>query len=112
MKRRYKYNPQTDSVEEVVSSGRTNGIVPAYHSEAMGLVTEAEVAPAKELDRKLGLGDVEYDSDLRPVFRSSKDYDKYLKAHQMVNRSSCGKHAHFTPEMFERVKQRVLESHS
>ena len=110
MNRRYRYDKATDSIVEVGAIGNTEGIVAGKAYESLGYVDESEIPGAKELDRQLGLGDVEY-RDCAPYFTSSRDWEKYAKAHGFVNKSSCGRHAHFTPDQFEQAKQRVLANY-
>lgn len=109
--RRFRYDPETDSVVEVGGPGRlrkAGAWAQPKHCEALA-VDPDEVKWEKMLDQEQGLGDVEYDKNGCPVFYSPGKYDEYVRAKGYVNKSSCGKHPHFSPELFERIVARQLE---
>ena len=110
MKKRFRYNPDTDEVEEVgqpAARGQRDWKPLVCESLALDGWTSDE---ARQLDAKLGAPDVDYDKETNaPIFHDKATYDKYLKAHGYHNKSSCAKHAHFTPAQFEAAKKRVLE---
>jgi len=90
-------------VEEVTARPQ----VPAWkqlHCEAMAF--DGSIEDAKRIDAQLGAPSVDYDARGCPVFNDRSTYDKYLKAHGMVNKTS-GKHSVFDPRLLERIISRV-----
>lgn len=106
MKTKFRYDPKTDSVVQVGAPPKTNGVIPPKHVEALAY-DPVEVPMAKEIDKRLGLGDVTYDEIGCPVFTSTKDYDNYVKAHGFINRSSCGNKLRLTADDLDRAAERV-----
>lgn len=76
------------------------------HNEALA-VHPSEIKAAKEIDRGLGLGDTEYDREGCPVFRSKGQYDKFLKAHGYVNKTSGKGHHALCPTLLKRIQERI-----
>ena len=111
MKRRYRYDPATDSVIEVGQQPpRIRPWGTPLHCESMA-VEPQELAAAKKLDRDIGAPHVEYDGNGCPVFNDKSTYNRYLKAHGWVNRASgLSGNMPFTPESFEKIKERMANS--
>lgn len=111
MKHRFRYNPDTDEVEEVGPPrvSKPSGWSKPLHSESMGVSTD-EVPQAKEFDKTLGLGDVEYDTDGCPVFYSKGEQERFYKAHGYHNRVSGKGHYAIDGAMLKRVMERFASA--
>lgn len=109
MKRRFRYNPDTDAVEEIgkaPSRGQLDW--KPLHCEAMAF--DGSIADAKRLDAEMGAPYVDYDAIGSPVFNDPSTYKRWLKAHEMVNRTSGkGNHA-LSPSLLKRLKERMENS--
>ena len=102
--RRFRYDPTTDSVVEVgVPAAVANDWKP-LHCEAMAFDGDAVVA--KGIDAQLGAPYVDYDGLGRPVFNDRSTYDKYLKAHGYVNKTSGRCHVLSAADL-EKAKERA-----
>ena len=90
MARRFRYNPATDQVEEVRIQSRGTNDWKQLSCEAMGF--DGTLADAQLIDREVGAPYVDYQrvgpEAYNPVFNDKGPYQKYLKAHGMVNRTS------------------------
>jgi hypothetical protein len=81
------------------------------HCEAMA-VDGCTADAARAIDAQLGAPLVNYDNNGCPVFHDKATYDKYLKAHGKVNRTSGKGHHALTGALLERVAKRIVEQHS
>lgn len=104
MARRFRYNPATDKVEEVTAQPRGTPEWKQLHCEAMAF--DGNITDAKRLDAELGAPSVDYDARGCPVFNDRQTYDRYLKAHGMVNKTS-GKNSVIDATMLERAMERA-----
>ena len=86
MSRRFRYDPATDSVVEVGKPAAVTQDWKQLHSEAMAF--DGSEQEAKRIDAMVGAPPVDYDKLGRPVFNDRSTYDKYLKAHGYVNKTS------------------------
>ena len=76
------------------------------HCEALAVDPE-DIPFERQIDQEQGLGDVEYNPKTgSPVFYSPGKYDEYVRAKGYVNKSSCGKHHHLSPELLRRIVER------
>lgn len=96
MKRRFRYDRATDSVVEVGKApARGGNDWKKLSCESMGY--DGTLENAYHIDRMLGAPYVDYekvDEDAyNPVFHDKSTYNRWLKAHGMVNRTS-GKGGH------------------
>lgn len=103
MSRKFRYNPTTDKVEEVFQRAQV-GDWKELHCEAMAF--DGNLTDAKRLDAELGAPSVDYDARGCPVFRDRATYDKYLKAHGYVNKTS-GKCSVIDSQMLNRAMERA-----
>lgn len=103
MSRKFRYDPKTDSVVEVTTRPQVADWKD-LHCEAMAF--DGNVQDAKRIDYELGAPYVDYDAQNCPIFRDRQTYDKYLKAHGYVNKTS-GKVSVIDAAMLERAKERA-----
>jgi hypothetical protein len=108
MSKRYRYDPETDEVTEVGQLTRSTADWKPLHCEAMAF-DGGTIQEAKDLDARIGAPDVSYDGNNCPVFTSKGQYDRYLKAHGYVNKTSGKGHHHLSKELLERIARRVSE---
>lgn len=115
MKRRFRYNPATDSVEEVGSKPRSTNDWKQLSCEAMGY--DGSLEDAKRLDREYGAPEVDYvrvgPNSYNPVFNDRSTYNRWLKAHGKVNKTSGKSGANpIDGQMLQRATARILEKYS
>ena len=106
MARRFRYDPATDSVVEVGKSAARIGDWKELHCETMAW--DGNIEDAKRIDRELNAPQVDYDKTGCPVFKDKSTYNRWLKAHGMVNKTS-GKHSAVTGDMVQRAIERARE---
>lgn len=106
---RYRYNRLTDEVEPVGFQTRSDADWKPLHCENMG-VDGCTKEQAQALDAKLGAPYVDYDGDMNPVFNDKSTYDKFLKSHGYVNRTSGKGHHSLSPELLKRAIERISVS--
>lgn len=58
------------------------------HSDMMAW--DGNIEDAKRIDRELGAPYVDYDGIGRPIFKSKETWNRWLKAHGKVNKTSGG----------------------
>lgn len=93
MKRRFRYNPQTDKVEEVTPPKRAASKFNRFFDKPVVADLALQVEPEhvefqKQIDRENGLGDVEYTPAGAPVFRSRKAFNDYKRAYGYFDRNA------------------------
>ena len=102
--RRFRYDPATDSVVEVRVAGSATQDWKPLHCEAMAF--EGSEREAQRIDSLVGAPSVSYDGLGRPIFNDRSTYDRYLKAHGYVNKTS-GKCNVLSAADLERAKERA-----
>ena len=103
--RRFRYI--NGHVVEVTPQPRGTNDWKTLHCENMAF--DGDIKDAIALDAAVGAPAVEYDSIGAPIFHDRATYNKYLKAHGYVNRTSGRGHATLNAAMLERAKQRAKE---
>jgi len=112
VRKKFRYNPETDEVEEV---GKQVALKPAdawqrpKHLEALAVEME-EVPEAMAHDRLHGVP-TDYDNDGCPVITGPRHYNAYCKSWGYVNRSSVTKGVVLAPGELERASARVREQY-
>ena len=104
---KFRYNKLTDSVEPVTQSQDRLPVGWPLVSENMAF--DGSVEDAKAIDRAVGAPEVPYDDQGRPVIKDQSTWNKYLKAHGYVNRTSGKGHHALTPYELERAIKRARE---
>lgn len=113
MRRRFRYNPTTDQVEEVgTNKPRSTNDWKQLSCENMGY--DGSVEDAKRLDREYGAPEVDYvqvgPNSYNPVFNDRSTYNRYLKAHGFYNKTSGKSGANpIDGRMLTRAAARILE---
>lgn len=110
MARRFRYNPATDKVEEVGIEPRGTNDWKQLSCEAMGF--DGTLEDAQRIDRECGAPYVDYQrvgpEAYNPVFNDKGTYQKYLKAHGMVNKTSGKSGASpLNSELLKRAMERI-----
>ena len=108
MTRRFKYDKETDSIIEVGIQPRGTNDWKPLHCEALAFDGNT-VDEAKLLDKALGAPDVNYDANNCPILNDKSTYNRYLKAHGYVNKTSGKGHHHLSKELLDRAIKRAAE---